>query len=133
MVDFAEHRVPNQLSAMLFVSVTACIIGTALFSGTPDMVLRAVIGGAAWAGLLLASFVLSGHPGPGDVKLAPSLGMLAGTAGWSAIGAAIVFCYLLAGIQALATVLARPRQCRIPLAPAMVGGTVLAATMTLVR
>lgn len=131
IVDFAEYRVPNRLSATLFASLMAWIACTALFSGTTEMLLRGVVGGVAWAGLLLVSFVLSGHPGPGDVKLAPSLGLLAGAAGWSAIGAAIVFGYLIAGIQTLAIVVLRPQQRRIPLAPAMVGGTVLAIALTM--
>lgn len=130
VVDLAEHRIPNRVSAMLFASEATGIAGAVLLTGAPDMLLRAVVGGAVWGGLLLASFAISGQPGPGDVKLAPSLGMLAGSAGWPAIGSAIAGCYLLAGFGALVLVFFGRRRSRIPLAPAMVGGTVLAVTMT---
>lgn len=130
VVDLAEHRIPNQVSALLLGFETVGIAGVALVSDMPEMLLRAVAGGAVWAGLLLGSFVISGQPGPGDVKFAPSLGMLAGAAGWSAIGAAIASSYLVAGFAALVFVAAGRRRSRIPLAPAMVGGTVLAVTLT---
>ncbi|GAA3549914.1 prepilin peptidase [Amycolatopsis ultiminotia] len=130
VVDLVEHRIPNQASAMFVVSEAAGITGIACVSETPEMLFRAAVGGLGWGGLLLVSFVVSGQPGPGDVKLVPSLGMLAGAAGWSAIGTAIALCYLLAGCAALALVVSGRRQARIPLAPAMVGGTVLAVTMT---
>lgn len=130
VVDLAEHRIPNQLSAMFAASGAVGIAVIGVGSGTPEMLLRAAVGGLGWGGLLLGSFVVSGQPGPGDVKLAPSLGMLAGAAGWPAIGSAIAISYLIAGCAALALVLSSRRQARIPLAPAMAGGTVLAVTMT---
>ncbi len=130
VVDLAEHRIPNRVSAMFLASEAAGIAGAALLTDAQDILLRALVGGAVWGGLLLGSFVISGQPGPGDVKFAPPLGMLAGAAGWPAIGSAIAACYLLAGFAALVFVVLGRRRSRIPLAPAMVGGTVLAVTMT---
>jgi len=129
VVDYADHRIPNPLTVLFASGEVAATVGTALVLGTPEIVLRALVGGVAWSGFLLVSFVFSGQPGPGDVKLAVPLGMLAGAAGWSALASTVLLCHLLAGAAALVLAFRR-RKLRVPLAPAMVSGTVLAVTMT---
>jgi leader peptidase (prepilin peptidase)/N-methyltransferase len=128
LVDVVEHRIPDRLSLPL----AGGTLVTLACSSAPQQLLHAALGGAAWTALLLVTFIITGQPGPGDVKLAPSLGMLAGWSGWTSLITAITAAYLLAGLLALAGILSRQltlRGGRLPLGPAMITATVLAVTL----
>ncbi|MEW2508477.1 prepilin peptidase [Amycolatopsis sp. NPDC047767] len=128
-IDALEHRIPNVLSLLLAAGVPVtlvCACDLAQF-------LRVLGGAAAWGGLLLAAFLATGEPGPGDIKLAPSLGMLASWGSWQTLVTAVVATYLLAAVVGLIGVIGGRislRAGRIALGPAMVAATVAAVTVS---
>ncbi|UMP06680.1 A24 family peptidase [Amycolatopsis sp. EV170708-02-1] len=131
-VDVVEHRVPDRLTAPLAAGMTATLVTAALIAGSATSLTMALAGAAVWGGVLLVSFLFTGDPGPGDVKLAPSLGMLLGSLGWQWLLTGIVASYLLAALFAGLGLLAKRwslRDGRLPLAPPMLAATVLSATI----
>lgn len=131
-VDAVEHRVPDRLTAALAIGMAIMLVMASLIAGSPRSLTMALVGAVVWGGVLLLSFLLTGDPGPGDVKLAPSLGMLLGWLGWKWLLTGIVGSYLLAALLAGLGLLAkrwRLREGRMPLAPPMLAATVLSATL----
>jgi leader peptidase (prepilin peptidase)/N-methyltransferase len=127
VVDAVEHRIPDRLSLPLAGGVLVALA----CAGQPAQLLDAVAGGAVWTALLLATFLATGQPGPGDVKLAPSLGLLASWTGWNALIASIAFSYMLAGLIAVVGMLGRRLTLcgRLPLGPPMMAATILSITL----
>lgn len=129
-IDVNEHRIPDRLSLPLCGVGVAAALSTMVI-GNFESGVGALIGGGAWGGLMLLSYLATGQPGPGDVKLAPSVGLLLGWFGWSWALAGIVAVYLLTAIVGIAAVrcgLCSLRQGQVPMAPSMVvvalvGGT----------
>ncbi|MFE5564740.1 prepilin peptidase [Amycolatopsis japonica] len=131
-VDVVEHRVPDRLTAPLAAGMAIALVAAALLTDSMPSLTMALVGAVVWGGVLFVSFVLTGDPGPGDVKLAPSLGMLLGWLGWKWLLAGIVGSYLLAALFAGLGLLAKRwtlRDGRMPLAPPMLAATVLSATI----
>ncbi|WP_409494724.1 prepilin peptidase [Amycolatopsis sp. cmx-11-12] len=131
-VDVVEHRVPDWLTAPLAVGVVITLVTAALITDSAPSLTMALVGAMVWGGVLLVSFLLTGDPGPGDVKLAPSLGMLLGWLGWKWLLTGIVGSYLLAALLAGLGLLVKRwslRDGRIPLAPPMLAATILSATL----
>lgn len=131
-VDAVEHRVPDRLTAPLAAGMVIALVAAALITDSASSLTMALVGAVVWGGVLLVSFLLTGDPGPGDVKLAPSLGMLLGWLGWKWLLTGIVGSYLLAALLAGLGLLARRwslRDGRMPLAPSMLAATVLSATL----
>lgn len=134
-VDAVEHRVPDRLTAALAIGMAIMLVMASLIAGSPRSLTMAFVGAVVWGGVLLLSFLLTGDPGPGDVKLAPSLGMLLGWLGWKWLLTGIVGSYLLAALLAGLGLLAKRgslREGRMPLAPPMLAATVLSATLAAV-
>ncbi|WP_410582502.1 prepilin peptidase [Amycolatopsis sp. lyj-108] len=131
-VDVVEHRVPDRLTAPLAVGMAITLVTAALITDSVPSLTMALVGAAVWGSVLLVSFLLTGDPGPGDVKLAPSLGMLLGWLGWKWLLTGIVGSYLLAALIAGLGLLVKRwglRDGRMPLAPPMLAATVLSATL----
>ncbi|WP_216216887.1 prepilin peptidase [Amycolatopsis aidingensis] len=131
LVDAVEHRIPNMLSLPLAAGTGVALLVGALLTGASGQWWRALLGGAIWGGLLLLSFALTGDPGPGDVKLALSLGMVLNWWGWSWLIAGIALSYILAALLALAGLLSgrlRMRDSRIPMGMPMLAAAVAVAT-----
>ncbi|MBE1575458.1 prepilin peptidase [Amycolatopsis roodepoortensis] len=131
-VDVVEHRVPDRLTAPLAAGMVITLVTAALIADSAQSLTMAFVGAAVWGGVLLASFLLTGDPGPGDVKLAPSLGMMLGWLGWKWLLTGIVGSYLLAALVAGVGLLTKRwslRDGRMPLAPPMLAATVLSATL----
>jgi leader peptidase (prepilin peptidase)/N-methyltransferase len=104
--------------AAVTCSVVAAIAGPDLGSGA-----RALAGGAVWGLLLLVSYLLSGQPGPGDVKLAPSTGVLLGWLGWNWVLGGLIAAYLLTASAGVIGVVLRRysfRAGQVPMGPPMV-------------
>lgn len=131
VIDAAEHRIPDRLSLPLATGVAVALVAT-IATGHPVLIVtRSLIAGAAWTALLLVSFLVFGQPGPGDVKLAPSLGMMLGWFGWSWLIAGIAMTYLAAatiGLFAVLTGRLPLRGSTIPLGPMMVAATLIVTT-----
>ncbi|WP_285480083.1 A24 family peptidase [Amycolatopsis sp. NBRC 101858] len=130
VIDVNEHRIPDRLSLPLCGLAGAAALSTVV-AGNFESGVRALIGGGAWAGLMLLSYLATGQPGPGDVKLAPSVGLLLGWFGWSWALAGVLAVYLLTAVAGIAAVWFG--RCsfhggQVPMAPSMVvvalvGGT----------
>ncbi len=127
VVDAVEHRIPDRLSLPL-----AVLTVTALVAGTSGQWVRIVAGGSVCFALLLLSYVLSGQPGPGDVKLVISVGALLGRLGWSWLLGGLVATYLLTALAGLVGVAAgryRVRAGQVPMGPAMVAVVIAGGTL----
>ncbi|MFD8493301.1 prepilin peptidase [Amycolatopsis sp. NPDC059657] len=129
-VDALEHRIPNRLSLSLAAGTAVALGAVAVIEGALPEWTRAMAGGAIWSGLLAASFLVTGHPGPGDIKLAVSLGMTLGWLSWNAIISGVVLAYLLAAVAGAIGLVTR-RLCladgRLPMAPPMLAATIATA------
>jgi leader peptidase (prepilin peptidase)/N-methyltransferase len=125
VVDAMEHRIPDRLSLPL-----AGLTVAALVAGDPGEWSRVVAGGGVWFTLFLLSFVLSGQPGPGDVKLAISVGAVLGRLGWSWLLGGLAMTYLLTALVGVIGVAARRfRDGQVPMGPAMVATVVAVGTL----
>jgi leader peptidase (prepilin peptidase)/N-methyltransferase len=127
VVDAVEHRIPDRLSLPL-----AALTVTALVTGAPAEWGRIVAGGGLCFAVLLLSYVLSGQPGPGDVKLAISVGALLGRLGWSWLLGGLVATYLLTALAGLVGVAAgryRLRDGQVPMGPALIAVALAAGTL----
>jgi leader peptidase (prepilin peptidase)/N-methyltransferase len=127
VIDAVEHRIPDRLSLPL-----AALTVTVLVIGSPAEWARIVAGGGLCFAVLLLSYVLSGQPGPGDVKLAVSVGALLGRLGWSWLLGGLVATYLLtalAGLVGVAVGRYRVWDGQVPMGPAMVAVAFAAGTL----
>ncbi len=127
-IDVDVQRIPNTLNLAAFVAMTSLVMGAAALHGD-----WARAGGAAVAalGMLVFFGILARFAGLGlgDVKLAPSVGLVLGWLGSEIALRGLVSIVVLAGIAAALLLLVRrgrPGQ-HMPYAPAMVVGTLLAA------
>ncbi|WP_239070644.1 A24 family peptidase [Amycolatopsis sp. SID8362] len=125
-VDVVEHRIPDRLSLPLCgVVVVAAIIGH-------QAGLRALAGGVAWGAALLVSYLLTGQPGPGDVKLAPSVGILLGWFGWTWVPGGFIAAYVVTAVAGLVGVLLGRfsfRDGQVPMGPPMVAVALVGGTL----
>jgi leader peptidase (prepilin peptidase)/N-methyltransferase len=131
-VDAVEHRIPDRLSlplcgAAVIAAVAGAIVGDDVGSGA-----RALAGGVVWGAALLLSYLMTGQPGPGDVKLAPSVGILLGWFGWTWVLGGFLAAYVLTAVAGLAGVLLRRysfREGQVPMGPSMIMVAFVGATL----
>ena len=136
VIDAREHRLPRRwVWAMAAVMIPVSTTASALAREQPwgAAVLPAATGGifgaAAWGLVFLAARLLSpGSMGLGDVRLAPVLGWILGTASLGHALAGLMAAYLLAGLWAGALILTgrAGRSSRIAFGPWMLAGAGLA-------
>jgi leader peptidase (prepilin peptidase)/N-methyltransferase len=131
VVDAAEHRIPDRFSLPLCGALAVAVMAAALIRDDVGSGLRALVGGAAWGAVLLLSYLITGQPGPGDVKLAPGVGILLGWFGWTWVLGGFLAMYILTAVAGLVGILFRQYSFRggqVPMGPSMivvafVGGT----------
>ncbi|MEV7038354.1 A24 family peptidase [Amycolatopsis sp. NPDC051061] len=131
-VDFVEHRIPNRLSLPLAGATAASLAAASFIAADSANGVRALVGASVWGGHLLLSFVATGQPGPGDVKLAPSMGALLGWFGWPWLLGGLVAAYLLTAVAGLVSVAAgryRLREGQVPMGPSMVAAVLIMGTL----
>ncbi|WP_020646607.1 prepilin peptidase [Amycolatopsis balhimycina] len=122
-VDAVEHRIPDLLSLPLCGATVVAAIVAAIAGDDVGCGLRALVGGAAWGAALLLSYLITGQPGPGDVKLAPSVGILLGWFGWPWVLSGFLATYVLTAVAGLIGVLLRRysfREGQVPMGPSMI-------------
>jgi leader peptidase (prepilin peptidase)/N-methyltransferase len=132
LVDAVEHRIPNRLTLPLATASLVALAVAVVMCRDPGGAQRALGGGTAWGLLFLLSFLLTGQPGPGDVKLAPSAGMLLGWFGWSWVIAGLAATYLLtasAGMVGVATGRYRLHDGQVPMGPTILAVVLAAGTL----
>ncbi len=131
-IDAAARRLPDLLTGPAFAG-TAALLLTAAAGGHWSSLGRALLGGAAFAAFCLLLLIISPSGlGPGDVKLAASLGLALAWLGWGTLIAGALAGFLLAAGYGVA-LLARGRGSRktqLPFGPFMIAGTFLALVIT---
>lgn len=131
-VDAAEHRIPDMLSLPLCGATVACSVVAAVAGQDVGSGARAVAGGAVWGLFLLFSYLLTGQPGPGDVKLGPSVGVLLGWLGWNWVLGGLIAAYLLTASAGVIGVVLRRysfRAGQVPMGPPMIAVALACGTL----
>lgn len=127
--DLAVHRLPDPLTATAFTGTLVLLAAGALTGHQPGHLARAAIGAVALTCFYLVLFLIRpGDMGPGDVKLAASIGLVLGWTGWRALLAGTLAGFTLAAIYGgvlLATHRAT-RTSQLPLGPFMLLGALAA-------
>jgi len=102
-IDVAVHRLPDALTASAYVGTVCLLVAAALATHDPDQLGRAVLAGAGLASLyLLVLLVSPASIGPGDVKLAASVGTALGWLGWGTLVTGALACFMAASLFAAA-------------------------------
>ena len=105
MTDIRSQIIPNKLNLAFFICASAAVSAVAIAKGDTASIARA----CAAAALLFGAFwllhaVSKQGLGGGDVKLAPSLGLVLGFFSWQAVLSAILLAFLLNGLAAVIVV-----------------------------
>jgi leader peptidase (prepilin peptidase) / N-methyltransferase len=100
-IDVAVHRLPDIMTASAYAGTVGLLAAAALATHHPSQLGRAVIAGAALASLyLIMVFVSPASIGPGDGKLAASIGTALGWLGWGTLVTGVVACFMIASVFA---------------------------------
>jgi leader peptidase (prepilin peptidase)/N-methyltransferase len=111
-VDAAVHRLPDIMTASAYAGTVCLLAAAALAAHHPGQLGRAVLAGAGLAALyLIMLFVSPAGIGPGDGKLAASVGTALGWLGWGTLVTGTVACFLAASV--FAAVLLALRRARL--------------------
>ncbi|MGH3157989.1 MAG: prepilin peptidase [Streptosporangiaceae bacterium] len=130
-VDLATRRLPDLLTGPAYLSVVAFLLlaaASAATGGDWSRLGRALLGGLAFAGFCLMLFVISpGGIGPGDIKLAASLGTALAWFGWPALFAGALAGFVLGAGYGVALLVGghASRKAQIPFGPFMIAGAFL--------
>ena len=146
MTDIRSQIIPNKLNLAFFVCASAAVSAVAAAKGDTASIARACVAAALLFGAFWLLHAVSKQGlGGGDVKLAPSLGLVLGFFSWQAVLTAILLAFLLNGLAAVIVVTAnflKSHSCSLsefsppaksptpsqtlPFAPALASGTLLA-------
>lgn len=137
-VDVGRHIIPNPLNLAFFLAAVVAVGVATIVVGQPEAFWRAT---AAATGMFLGFWLLhvvsGGGLGGGDVKLAPSLGLVLGWFSWETVWVALLLAFLLNGLAAVMVVVVgffvshaqaskTKESLKLPFAPALGYGTLLA-------
>ena len=101
-IDVAVRRLPDPLTASAYVGTVGVLAAAALATHHPGQLGRAVLAGAGLASLyLIMLFVSPASIGPGDGKLAASVGTALGWLGWGALVTGALACFMAAALFAV--------------------------------
>lgn len=132
-IDLDVHRLPDRWTKPAWVVVPAVLLGVAVIEGLgfAGWVWALVCGGILGLTFLVLALVGGGSGmGLGDVKLAPSLGMLLGFAGVGQVITWVIVTFLAGGLAAIVLLLrGRHRSSHFAFGPFMAFGTVVALAM----
>lgn len=128
-IDLSEHRLPNRVIYPWAAVTAGILLVVSLLLGDLPGLLRGVGAALLWGLLFLIARLV--HPpsiGMGDVKLAVVLGLYTGFLGWVTVAAAVLVSFILAGLVAIALLIAgrADRRTRIPFGPFLLIGTSVA-------
>jgi len=102
-IDVAVRRLPDPLTGSAYVGTVGLLVAAALATHHPGQLGRAVLAGAGLASLyLIMLFVSPASIGPGDGKLAASVGTALGWLGWGTLVAGALACFMAASLFAVA-------------------------------
>lgn len=108
VVDLGTLRLPNPLVAGAVLVPMLLLPVAALFAAEPSRALRVLLGGLISGLVYLCLHLIAPHGlGLGDVKFAPSIGLLMGWHSWSAVYWSIAMAFLLSASVALSVLVRR--------------------------
>ncbi len=128
-VDLRWRIVPNRLVLPLTGALLMAVTASALATGQLLRIVGALLGAAAMFAVYLAPAVLTRRGmGMGDVKLALAIGTVLGANGWQTWLPGVLAGFISGAVIGLVMLLARRAtlRSRIPYAPAMLAGALLA-------
>lgn len=136
-IDAATRRLPDALTAPAWAGLVALLLIAAAVGGHagghwPDLG-RALLGGLGYGAFCLILFLVSpSGMGPGDIKLAASLGVALAWLSWTALVAGALAGFLLGACYAAALLIAdrASRKTQLPFGPFMIVGTFLVLALT---
>ena len=132
-IDAATRRLPDLLTAPAYAGTAVLLLAAAAAGDGWSRLGRGLLGGAAYAAFCLALFLLSpSGMGPGDVKLAASLGTALAWLSWGSLIAGALAGFALGAVYGV-TLLARGRASRktqVPFGPFMIAGAFLVLVIT---
>lgn len=131
LIDLAVHRLPDALTVPAPYILAVGLAFTAALGGGAENLVRAVLGGAVCYLFFFAlALIYPSGMGGGDVKLAPSLGLLLGWAAWPAVVIGIFGSFVLAGIFVVLLALRgrAGRKTQVPFGPWLILGCVVGLT-----
>lgn len=124
-IDIDVRRLPDRFTKPLVPASIVATGGVALVAGAGNDWVRAVLGGVALGVVYLVLALLGGGTGLGlgDVKLAPSLGVLLAFHGWSQVVVATVLAFVSAALFGLVLLALRraSRRSTMAFGPHMIG------------
>jgi leader peptidase (prepilin peptidase)/N-methyltransferase len=131
-IDAAVRRLPDPLTAAALLGTLTLLAVAALTAGHPGALARAALGAVALSGFYLLLFLIrpSGM-GPGDIKLAASVGAGLAWLGWPALIEATLVTYVLAAAYGIALLLTHraTRTSQLPLGPFIILGALAAIAL----
>jgi leader peptidase (prepilin peptidase)/N-methyltransferase len=128
-IDAAARRLPDLLTAPALAGTAVFLLAAAAAGGQWPRLGRGLLGGAGYAAFCLILFLISpSGMGPGDVKLAASLGTALAWLGWGTLIAGALAGFALAAVYGLALLVRgrADRKTQLPFGPFMIAGTFLA-------
>lgn len=123
-VDVEVRRLPDRVTLPLLVAAPLLAALLALLAGDASVLGRSLLAGLAWGGFFAVLAMTGDGMGGGDVKLAPTLGILLGTLGWGQVMLAVLLTFVSASVFGLFLVLFRRagRRTLFAFGPFMIGG-----------
>jgi leader peptidase (prepilin peptidase)/N-methyltransferase len=132
-IDAGSRRLPDLLTAPAFAGTAVFLLAAAAAGGGWSRLGRGLLGGVAYAAFCLILFLISpAGMGPGDVKLAASLGTALAWLGWGSLIEGVLAGFVLGAIYGV-ILLARghaSRKAQLPFGPFMIAGTFLVLVIT---
>lgn len=130
-VDVAEHRIPDVIVRPTFLLAVLLLAAHALHTRQEAPLLRALLAAlvvyAAALALILATREAMGF---GDGKLLAVSALLLGYLGWSRVLEGLLLAFVAAALAAGGLVASGRRQARLPMAPFLLLGTLVAVLAT---
>lgn len=128
-IDIDVHRLPNSFTRPMALGTAVVLTALAALTGDWTSWRRALLAGLLLGAVYLVLAFLGGATGMGmgDVKLAPTLGMLLGQLSWSSVLIGTAAAFIAGGVFAAALLLLgrADRKTAMPFGPAMALGAVI--------
>jgi leader peptidase (prepilin peptidase)/N-methyltransferase len=130
-VDLLEQRIPSRVVLPAYVGLAGLLVIAATQRANGDDLARAFTASALLAvSYLLIALSSRGQLGAGDVKFGGLIGLAMGWQGWATVLAGTFTAWMGAAAYLLILRLLGSTRGAVPMAPFLVGGTVLALTLT---
>lgn len=124
VIDAQTHRLPREFTYTTLTIGAPLLVVAAVVDDDPRRLLDAAIGGVVLTGVFWLGYVLTrGGLGPGDVRLAPLLGVYLGYVSLATVAAGAVVGLVAAMVYGLAVLVVRGRSEPYPFGPFLAGGT----------